>query len=51
MCDWDEAEYAEYLLWLEAAEASTRAPGAASPRKFRPMDVEPTAPLPAAMEA
>jgi hypothetical protein len=25
MCDWEESEYAEYLLWLEAAEARARA--------------------------
>ncbi len=24
MCDWDEKEYAEYLLWVEAASPKTR---------------------------
>jgi len=25
MCDWDEAEYAEYVLWVEAAHVRFRA--------------------------
>jgi len=24
MCDWDEQEYAEYLLWVEAERATVR---------------------------
>jgi len=24
MCDWEAGEYAEYLLWVEAAEARAR---------------------------
>jgi len=24
MCDWDAKEYAEYLLWVEAARATAR---------------------------
>jgi hypothetical protein len=24
MCDWDEAEYEEYLLWVESARARAR---------------------------
>ncbi|HXQ79162.1 MAG: hypothetical protein WB788_06630 [Thermoplasmata archaeon] len=24
MCDWNEAEYAEYLLWVESARARER---------------------------
>jgi hypothetical protein len=24
MCDWDEREYAEYLLWVEAETAKVR---------------------------
>jgi len=24
MCDWSESDYAEYLRWVEAAEASSR---------------------------
>ena len=26
MCDWEEKEYAEYLLWQEAARAKVRVP-------------------------
>lgn len=25
MCDWEAAEYAEYLLWMEAEKARARA--------------------------
>ena len=26
MCDWDEADYAEYLLWVRAAQATAPSP-------------------------
>jgi len=34
MCDWEEEEYAEYLLWAEAARAGVRVRSNSSSSEF-----------------
>lgn len=38
MCDWEEAEFAEYLLWVEAAKARAKATAPPVPHEKMPRE-------------
>jgi hypothetical protein len=51
MCDWDEAEYAEYLLWVEAAQIRARAAMESPVRESARREPPPLVVQPIAVEA
>jgi hypothetical protein len=51
MCDWDEKEYPEYLLWVEAEAAKARLPERVAPPTPDRHGLHLTAPSPVSAEA
>src|SRR5208282_524671 len=51
LCDWNEAEYAEYLLWVEAARARARAAVTTPPRERTRTELNLVASPPVAAES
>ena len=51
MCDWEAEEYAEYLLWAEAAKARARAAPRAPTNEPSSKETEPVLLPPTLVEA